>query len=157
MCGGLSFQQEDQPTLADVISETSLPRLAAFIRKITNSVNEETLDATLNMVAAIRDKSNLHVRLDSLPPMSLAVTDWRHVDACAADFGFGRPVAFRQLADKVIENMLIIYPRRPVEADPDHGLEVVLPFERHAVDILIKDPDLNKFFAFRGIEVGMPE
>ena len=75
---------------------------------------------------------------------------------CMADFGFGRPVAIRQLADKAVENLMIIYPRRTVKSDSDHGLEIVVPFEKHAVDMLIKDPDLNQFFTFRGFEAGAP-
>jgi hypothetical protein len=156
LCGGLSFLQEDQPTLAEVISDAPLHRLAAFIRRTTNSVTEKTLDATLNTYAPVRDKSNLNVRLDSIPPMSLAFTDWRDADTWAADFGFGRPVAFRQLADKVVENMVMIYPRRSIDGDPSNGLEVVLPFERHAVDVLIEDPALREFFTFRGFEAGGP-
>ena len=155
-CAGLSFLQEKQLTLAEVISEAPLSRVAAFVREITNSMTRDTVKATIAKVAPVRDKSNLHFRLDSMPPMSLVVTDWRGADMCAADFGFGRPVAVRQLAGKAVENLMIIYPPRTVEGDPNHGLEVVLPFEKHAVTMLIKDPDMNQFFTFRGFEAGVP-
>ena len=155
-CAGLSFLQEKQLTLAEVISEAPLSRVAAFVRQITNNMTQDTLEATIAKVAPVRDKSNLHFRLDSLPPMSLVVTDWRDADICAADFGFGRPVAVRQLVDKAVENLLVIYPQRTVNGDPEHGLEVVLPFEKHAVEMLIQDPDMNQFFTFRGFEVGGP-
>lgn len=108
------------------------------------------------MVAPIRDKSTLYVRLDSFPPMSFAITDWRDAKMCDADWGFGRPVAFRQLSDIVRENQTIVYPASSVSGDPDEGLEVVVPFERHAVDMLIEDPDMKKFFEFRGFEAGAP-
>ncbi|KAI0194579.1 transferase [Astrocystis sublimbata] len=148
LCGGLSFTQKDQLTLDEVISTAPISRLATFIRNITNSVTEDTLQTTLDAVAPLRDKSNLHVQLESFPPMSLAVTDWRDASVRSADFGFGRPVAFRQLADKVVSNMLIIYPQESTE----QGLEVVLPFEKHALDVLHHDQDLEKFFVFKGVE-----
>lgn len=88
--------------------------------------------------------------------MSFATTDWRAANMCDVDFGFGRSMAFRQLADTVVENQMMIYPPRRVNGDPDHGLKVVVPFEKHAVEILIEDPDMKKFFEFRGFEAGAP-
>jgi len=146
--------QKKQLTLAEVISDAPLSSLATYVRQITNDVTESTLDSTIAAFAPISDKSNIYFQGNSLDPMSLVVTDWRDMDMCAADFGFGRPVAFRQLSDRVIENLLEIYPRRQVEGDADHGLEIVVPFEKHAVDMLIEDPDMKRFCTFWGFEAG---
>lgn len=108
------------------------------------------------MLAPLRNKWTVHPRLDAIPPMSFVVTDWRKANMCDADFGFGRPVAFRQLSDIVIENMMTIYPPLELEGHPDQGVEVMVPFERHAVDVLIGDPDMARFFEFRGFEAGAP-
>lgn len=47
---------------------------------------------------------------------------------CDVDFGFGRPTAFRQLSDVVLENMMVICPstprlegQRPDQGFGDHG------------------------------------
>ncbi|KAK5659473.1 hypothetical protein OQA88_674 [Cercophora sp. LCS_1] len=153
-CGGLSFLQKRQLTLAEVISGADLSDIAAYIRRITNDVTQETLEATIATAAKARDASNLHFRQNSIPPMSLIVTDWRKVDMGDADFGFGKPVAVRQFCDEVSENLITIYPRRKAQGDDDSGLEVVVPFERHAVDKLLEDPQMNIFFTCRGFEAG---
>ncbi|KAL4951146.1 hypothetical protein BDW69DRAFT_186675 [Aspergillus filifer] len=46
----------------------------------------KALDATLNIVAKVRDKSALNFRIDSQPPMSIVMTDHRDVNITAADF-----------------------------------------------------------------------
>ncbi|KAI2616721.1 transferase family-domain-containing protein [Hypoxylon sp. NC1633] len=154
VCGGLSFRQGNVPTLADVISDAPLSRLAAFIRKVTQSVTSQTMDDMLESAAPIKDKSTLHVRLDSVPPMSLAATDWRKVLICDEDFGIGRPAAARFVADTVFENMVTLYPSRTLQSTngSNTGVEVVVPFENHAVDKLIGDDEMRKFFEFKSVE-----
>ncbi|KAI0968597.1 transferase family-domain-containing protein [Xylaria arbuscula] len=155
VCGGLSFRQENPPSLADVISQVPLSRLAAFIRKVTQSVTSQTMDEMLKTAAPIQDKSTLHVRLDSVPPMSLAATDWRKVLICDEDFGIGQPAAARFIADTVFENMVTLYPTRPSHGSSgsSSGVDVVIPFETHAIGQLIGDTDMIEFFEFRGVEV----
>ncbi|KUI65222.1 Trichothecene 3-O-acetyltransferase [Cytospora mali] len=157
LSAGVSTDQPCPLTLADVISEVPLYQVAEFIRQITTSATQEKLTKTLEALAPFRDKWKLHPRLDAIPPMSLVVTDWRKADICNADFGFGQPVAFRQLSDIVIENMMVIYPPLKIDNDPDKGVEIMVPFERHAVDTLIEDEDMRNFFEFRGFEACPPE
>ncbi|KAI1178014.1 transferase family-domain-containing protein [Nemania sp. FL0916] len=156
LCGGLSFLHDDVPTLAEVISEAPLSRLATFIRKVTNSVTEESLTGMLNAATMIRDKSTLHQRMDSAPPMSMSATDWRKARICDYDFGFGRPVAARLVSDTVFDNMVMIYPPRRGEgiAASSPGIEVVIPFETHAIDLFKDDPEVKEYFEFRGVETG---
>ncbi|KAL5001024.1 hypothetical protein BDV10DRAFT_199596 [Aspergillus recurvatus] len=155
LSGGLSFLHPRPLTLAQVISpDTPLSTLAIFIREITQSVTPQSLEATIAALAPVRDKSRLNVRPDSFPPMSLAVTDWRDANMCAVDFGFGRAAAARQIADTVVENLLMIYPRPQAgaETQEDGGLEVVLPFETDYLDLLLADEELARAATFRGIE-----
>jgi Transferase family len=152
LSAGQSHRHPNPLTLAEVISEAPLSRIATFIREVTTSATQETLENTLEMLAPFRNKWTLHPRLDAIPPMSLVVTDWRGAEMCEADFGFGRPAAFRQLSDVVIENMMIIYPPLKLEGVSDQGVEVMLPFEKHATDILFQDADIKRFFEFRGFE-----
>lgn len=139
--------------MADVISDSSLPQIAAYIRAITDSVSEKTLDDTVARFAVVRDKSSLDVPLDSLPPMSFTTTDWRNFRLCDNDFGIGQPMAYRNLTDKVVENMIVMYPPHKGNAGKDQGVEVVLPFEKQFVDLLINDPIMKEYFEFRGIDV----
>lgn len=84
--------------------------------------------------------------------MSFVLTDWRGADVCGLDFGVGRCVALRSPADEVVGNLVLLYPRRKVEGDPDHGWEIVLPFEEQHTDMLVNDPDLRQFLEFCGFE-----
>lgn len=156
LSAGVSTDQPNPLTLAEVISEAPLHRVAEFVRQITTSATQARLNKTLEALAPFRDKWKLHPRLDAMPPMSLVVTDWRKANMCDADFGFGRPVAFRQLSDIVIENMIVIYPPLEIDKDTDRGVEIMVPFESHAVDMLIDDQDMRGFFEFRGFEACPP-
>ncbi|KAI0903867.1 transferase family-domain-containing protein [Ustulina deusta] len=148
----------EAPSVGDVISNAPLSWLAGFIRRVTTSATQEKLEKTLEMLAPVRDKWLMLPQLNALPPTSLVVTDWRGARMCDTDFGFGRPAAFRQLSDTVLENMVVIYPPAPGLQDsfPDQGLELMVPFERHAINDLIRDPDMLRYFEFRGIEACPP-
>ncbi|KAJ4369764.1 hypothetical protein N0V83_005528 [Neocucurbitaria cava] len=138
---------------SDVISEASLSQMAVFVRSVTFSVGQQTLGETIAKIAPIRDKSNLDMPLDSLPPLSFTTTDWRSSKLCAHEFGVGEPMAYRCLYKSVVENMMILYPPHKRSEATDEGIEVMLPFETHATDMLINDRDMRKFFEFRGIEL----
>jgi len=99
----------------------------------------------------MKDKFTLHGRADSAPPMSLVVTDWRTAPFCIHDFGIGRPVVERLVSDTVVENAVVLYPPR-VNEGPSPGLEVLVPFETHALQALIDDAEMKEFFEFRGVE-----
>lgn len=153
LAAGLSQHQREPLTLSEIISEAPLSHIAAFIRAITDSVQERALHETVERVGPIRDKSDLDMPLDSLPPMSFTTTDWRNSRLCDNDFGVGQPVAFRNLSSTVVENMIVLYPPHKGEAGQAQGIEVLLPFETHALDMLINDPDILKYFEYRGVEV----
>jgi hypothetical protein len=153
LVAGLSMPQEKPLNLAEVISEAPLSQIALFIRAITNSVGQHTVDETLAKIAPIRDKSCLDMPLDSLPPLSFTTTDWRSAKLCDNDFGIGEAMAYRCLYDAVVENMVILYPPHKSVEGRDQGIEVMLPFETHALDMLTKDPDMCKYFEFRGVEL----
>ncbi|KAL2195272.1 transferase [Corynascus similis CBS 632.67] len=150
--GTISLFQKRPLTLGQVISEVPLSRVASFIRAITNSADSAMLEKQVDKNRRARDKLALHKTLDFLPPMSLVSTDWRGTDVSQLDFGFGRSVALRSPADAVVGNLMILYPHRKVKDDPDHGWEIVLPFEAEHVDMLINDPELNEFLQYCGYE-----
>lgn len=62
--------------------------------------------------------------MNSFPPGSFAVTDWRDADVCEeADFGFGKPRAFRYSFQSVTEGIVIVYPTRGGERE-NEGVEL---------------------------------
>ncbi|PGH18373.1 hypothetical protein AJ79_00439 [Helicocarpus griseus UAMH5409] len=143
-----------QFTAAEVISEAPLPKLAWYNRQLTNSATEENMDAVLTQVAAVRDKTTLFLRMDGFPPLSNITTDWRDSKPYEADFGFGRPYAFRHPFDTVTNGYIIIYPTR-INGGPageDEGNEILIGFEKAIAKNLIEDPEWNKYFEFRGVD-----
>ncbi|KAL2865303.1 transferase [Aspergillus lucknowensis] len=141
-----------QPTISEIISEWPFWKLAAYIRALTNSVTQESLDAMLNMVAMVRDKSTLNIRIDSQPPMSLLQTDHRDANITGANFGFASPITYRHLLDCVTNGVIVIYPPRTNAANPDEGCEFAIFYERDLAQTLIDDPEWNKYFEYRGID-----
>lgn len=146
-----SMSTVPQPTCAEVISEAPLAKLASYVRQMTNSVTGEMLDGLVQMLAPIRNKADLSVRVNSFPPLSMVVTDWRDADVCTADFGFGKPTAFRHLFDTVTEGLVIVYPPHNTARD-DEGIELQVAFEKELVPQLVNDPEWSKYFEFRGVD-----
>jgi hypothetical protein len=91
--------------------------------------------------------------LDSLPPLSFTTTDWRSSKLYDNNFGVGEPMAYRCLYNVVLENMIILYPPHKSSRTVDEGIEIMLPFETKSLDMLTEDPDIKKYFEFRGIEL----
>ncbi|KAI9373558.1 transferase [Aspergillus egyptiacus] len=141
-----------QPTISEIISEWPFWKLAAYIRAMTNGATEEGLHKMLDMVASVRDKTTLNVRIDAQPPMSLLQTDHRDAKITEANFGFASPVAYRHLLDCVTNGVIVIYPPRANEANPDEGCEFAIFYEKDLAQTLIDDEEWNKYFEYRGID-----
>ncbi|OJJ04313.1 hypothetical protein ASPVEDRAFT_136175 [Aspergillus versicolor CBS 583.65] len=143
-----------QLTVEEVISEAPLSKLAWYIRQLTNGVTEENLDIALSAIAPVRDKTALFLRTDSFPPMSNITTDWRDTRPGEADFGFGKPHAFRFPFDTVTAGMTVVYPVRTNNppAGEDEGHEFSIGFERELAEGLIEDPEWNRYFEYRGVD-----
>ncbi|KAL4937923.1 hypothetical protein BDV06DRAFT_232244 [Aspergillus oleicola] len=140
------------PTIAEIISDWPLWKLASYVRGLTNSVTQEALDATLNMVSMVRDKSTLNFRIDSQPPMSIVMTDHRDVNITGADFGFGRPITYRHLLDCVTNGVIVVYPPRANDHNEDEGCEFSIFYERDLARTLTEDEEFGEFFEFRGVD-----
>lgn len=148
-----SFTEKEKLSLADVVGDAPLAKLASYIRKLTNGATPAALEARMKRVHCVRDKAMQKFDLNSLPPMSAIILDWRDVDMCTAEFGsLGRPEATRILADVIMENCIVLLPRRRLDGGVDSGLEVLLPFEKHATHLLREDADLALWAEFTGFE-----
>ncbi|KAJ0314153.1 hypothetical protein Brms1b_007117 [Colletotrichum noveboracense] len=141
-----------QLTTAEIISDAPLSKLASYTRQMTNGVTEDLLKGALQMLAPIRNKADLSVRVNSFPPMTVAMTDWRDADVCSADFGFGKPSAFRHLLDTMAEGLVVVYPPHRGPAGEDEGIELQFAFEKELVQQLLNDPEWKKYFEFRGVD-----
>ncbi|KAJ3534806.1 hypothetical protein NM208_g7394 [Fusarium decemcellulare] len=141
-----------QPTVAEVISGWSFSQLASYIRKLTDSVTQENLDKTLEMVATVRDKASLNIRIDSQPPMSILQTDHRDANITSANFGFATPATYRHVLDRITEGVIIVYPPRDPSPESDEGCEFAIFYEQRLAQELIDDPEWNEYFQYRGVD-----
>ncbi|KAL7801702.1 transferase family domain-containing protein [Trichoderma afarasin] len=142
----------EQPTVAEVISEWPLSKVAQYIRGMTNSVTQEGLDKTLEMVATVRDKTALSTRIDSLPPLSVLFTDHRDAFMATTDFGFATPITYRHLTDRITEGVIIIYPSRNNDPASEEGCEFSFFYEKRLAQTLIEDEEFGKYFEYRGVD-----
>ncbi|KAM7206849.1 hypothetical protein V8F20_002555 [Naviculisporaceae sp. PSN 640] len=158
--------------LTDDEDKTPLWKLASYVRQVTNTCgNQAYLNATLAVVSPIRNKKDLSVRVDSFPPMSVAVTDWRDAggvvktsfgEADAGKGGLGKPRAFRHLwGDVLSEGLVVIYPPKGRRTDgvnggeeegDDEGIELNFAFEKELLDGLLGDEIWGRYFEFRGFD-----
>ncbi|KAK6835386.1 hypothetical protein RU639_002425 [Aspergillus parasiticus] len=142
-------------THGDVISDKPLWELAAYIRKITNTQTQENLDAALTAISHIKDKTNLNIRINSKPPMSIITTDHRDAQVTNADFGFARPLCHRHLQQGtgVTVGVHVVYPPKLDEnPDSDEGNMFALMYEKELAQDLINDKEFSKFFEYRGVD-----
>lgn len=148
-----SESQPEQLTFKEVIEDAPLSKLAASIRNITDSVDSTYVYNALDAVAPVRQKDRVFYHLKSYPPMTFKTTDWRSPNICTADFGFGRPRAFRHLFGKSSSptNIYMYPPRRDI-ASEEEIFEFAVPVETVAVERFLEDADVKEWFDFRGVE-----
>ncbi|KAL2153582.1 hypothetical protein VTH82DRAFT_4737 [Thermothelomyces myriococcoides] len=152
MSGALSTTAPVPQLTLDEIIHAPLWRVASYVRRLTDSLTQESLDKALDWVATVRDRSSLNIRIDSYPPMSVLQTDHRDANIVSADFGFARPLTYRHLLDRVTEGAIIIYPPRSNDPASDEGPEFSIAYEKHLAQDLINDAEFAKFFEYRGVD-----
>jgi hypothetical protein len=150
----ITSEMSDVPqlTLAEIISEAPLSKLAMYTRQVTESVNLDMLNTVLEKVASVRNKQDLSINVDSFQPMSLLTSDWRKADFCVLDFGFGKPTAHRHLFGGVPLSQVVVFPPRVGPAGEDEGIEVQVTIETEIMSKMINDAEWSRYFEFRGVD-----
>jgi hypothetical protein len=141
-----------QFTLAEIISEAPLSKIASYTRRLADSVTVDLVAGILQEHANVRNKRDLSINLASFPPMSILVSDWRVANLCKFDFGFGELRGWRHLFGGVPPCQVLVYAPRKGPAGDDEGIELLITFETELTQQLIKDPEWSKYFEFRGID-----
>ncbi|KAK1621899.1 transferase [Colletotrichum phormii] len=140
-------------TVADVISDAPLSKLAGYIRALTKSCNEKHLERLIDFIAPIRDKRTISLRVDAHPPMSMFVTDHRPADVSNFDFGFAKPLTHRHLwGDLVTAGVVLIYPPVRSTTNSDEGYMFTITMEKNLVPKLMEDSEWAEYFEYRGVD-----
>ncbi|ETS75569.1 hypothetical protein PFICI_12513 [Pestalotiopsis fici W106-1] len=154
VAGGFSdTNPETALTIGDVVKDAPLSNLANYIRSLTESCTEKHLEALVDLIAPIRDKRSISLRVDAHPPMSMFVTDHRAGDVSGFDFGFAKPITYRHLwGEAITAGLILIYaPLRP-SLNPDEGCMFTITMEKELIPKLKEDPEWNSFFEYRGVD-----
>ncbi|KAK4190136.1 hypothetical protein QBC35DRAFT_93463 [Podospora australis] len=143
-----------QPTLAEIVSEWPLPRLAQYVRQMTSLFSEGYLQAVLDQIESIKDKTSLALRTDSFPPASVAMTDHREAKMGGVDFGFGKAICYRHLLDRVTNGVVVVYPPNDYgkEKGDEEGVELEVFYEERFMRELVEDEEFGRYFEFRGVD-----
>ncbi|KAM7215913.1 Transferase [Rhypophila decipiens] len=147
-CGGALTQPV--PVLEAVASE-SLPRLASLVRESHAAMTEELAVQRLNWVASLPDKKQAALSVSSMPRFAVAVSDGRARSGGdlydGSDFGFGKPVAVRN----------VYQPGMPVALRSlslshcgggdcsDGQVEVEMPVEERCLGHFVSDAELLRY------------
>lgn len=149
---------QDRLSMADVIFEAPLWKLASCIRQVTDTATPEALQALLDKASLVRDKTELHHFTTPLTTMSLGITDVREPPIFDANFGFGQFKAFRHFFYPFCpESLIVIYPPRPLDEGEDAGCEFHVPMEKELAEGFLDDPDVRYYFDFSVFEAEPPD
>jgi hypothetical protein len=141
-----------QFTLAEVISEAPLSKLAVYMQQLSNGVTREMLMETLQKLENV-PIADLSISVPNFPVMALYITDWRVTTFSELDFGFGECMAHRHLFGDVQKGQVVAYPPHKGPLGEDEGMELQLTFEAELVQQLLEDPDWSRYFEFRGVDI----
>ena len=161
--GGGGGEGDDERGGEEAGEEKAWPlyRLAGWVRAMTEGAGTPAvLEMLHNSFHGLRDKTRAAADMHNLPALSVAVSDHRAAAALigggrdgaaeGAEFGFGKPVAYRQLWGRVDVGLVIIYPARA--GGEDEGLEFTLGYEKVLAKGLLEDEEFGKWFEYRGVD-----
>ncbi|GJC85391.1 trichothecene 3-O-acetyltransferase tri101 [Colletotrichum liriopes] len=143
------------PPLAagDVISDAPLSKLAGYIRALTESCTEQHVERLIELLAPIRDKRTISLRVDAHPPMSMFVTDHRSADVSGFDFGFAKPITYRHLwGNMVTAGVVLVYAPIQSPGNPDEGFMFAITMEKDLVPKLRESSEWSDYFEYRGVD-----
>lgn len=129
----------------DAVADEKLPFLASLVRQTHTGATEEAALARANVVAALQDKTLAAWKGGGhVPRFAMAMSDWRRGGLYEADFGFGRPVAWRAVYQPGHPSTVTELPRDGTDgATP--GLEVQIPVEVPCLDCFVRDAELLRY------------
>ncbi|KAI1852881.1 hypothetical protein JX265_012909 [Neoarthrinium moseri] len=140
-------------TVGEVLSDAPLTKLAHYIRMLTESCTEQHLERLIDLIAPIKDKRSISLRVDAHPPMSMFVTDHRSGDVSSFDFGFAKPITYRHLwGDLITAGLILVYAPIRSSDNPDEGCMFTITMEKDLVPKLMENSEWTDYFEYRGID-----
>ncbi|KAH6850969.1 hypothetical protein B0I37DRAFT_414331 [Chaetomium sp. MPI-CAGE-AT-0009] len=131
-----------------------LYQVAGWVRAMTEAGGTRAvLEGLHDNFRMLRDRTSAAADMHSLPALTVAVSDHRGAAVLlgggwggeGADFGFGKPVAYRQLWGRVDVGLVIVYPARAGNLESgggeDEGLEFTIGYEKVLAKELVEDEE----------------
>lgn len=128
------------PALAvgDAVGPGGLGLLAMRIRRAHAGVGEQTARDAADRVARLRDKTSAAWRGTHAPRFGVAMSDVRGGGLYELDFGFGTPVAVRNVYEPGHPCVMHSLPA-------GRGVEVQIPVESACLDDFVRDEELSQY------------
>ncbi|KAL4985165.1 hypothetical protein BDW68DRAFT_180011 [Aspergillus falconensis] len=127
--------------VAEVIAEWPFWKLTAYICTLINSVTQESLDAMLDMVSIVRDKSTLNIRVD--PPDGPSGCEYHRGRLWVWLTNY-----LSSFLARVTNGVIVIYPPRTIAEDSDEECEFAIFYGEDLAQTLIDDPEWNAYFEY---------
>lgn len=141
----IAMPRADPIPIRSVIEDDNLPRLAAMVRKATNTITPQYLEELSQWVAGLEDRRWIQLNSNSFLGMDFLANTWQLMSAYTKhDFGFGLPRALRW-PNPAFEGYVFIFPSRAHLIGGDEGLEVCICLEETTADRLMADEVLLKY------------
>ncbi|KAH8719090.1 Trichothecene 3-O-acetyltransferase [Beauveria bassiana] len=143
--------QQSRLTIRDIVKSASLGIIAAYIRRITDSVDAYFIEKQLEQIEQGRHQdAGESQKTHRQSPLAFTVNDWRAHNLYDADFGFGKPTGVRHLFG--IMPVLVVLPVKQVQDSRGEIFEFLVPIEHAAAENLLEDPELKEWFEIQGLE-----
>lgn len=141
----IAMPRTDSIPIRSVLEHDSLPRLAAMVRKATNTITPQYLDELNQWVAGLEDRRWIQLNTKCFLGMDMLANTWQLMSAYTKhDFGFGLPRALRW-PNPAFEGYLFIFPSRAHLVGGDEGLEACICLEEKTADRLMADEVMLKY------------
>ncbi|KAH8646789.1 transferase [Xylariales sp. PMI_506] len=147
-----NIPKSDQLNLGQIASESPLGEIATFVRKVTASTDQTNVQKTIEVITKAQNKASAGVNVAAAPPTAFLITDWRNMDVCSVNFGFGKPLAFRGLLNSAWGPSVIVYESRKIDLE-NEGIEFDVLVEEELVETFLQDEEVKKWFEFKGLRI----
>ncbi|KUJ09022.1 uncharacterized protein LY89DRAFT_788437 [Mollisia scopiformis] len=126
-------------SIHDVVADGKLGFLASLVRQAHIGATEEVALERSNMVAMLQDKTMAAWSGERVPRFGVAMSDMRSSKFYEADFGFGPPVAVRNVHQP---GYPCVIQKLAPQSDQETMLEVQIPVDVSCFECFIQDPEL---------------
>lgn len=156
----VTLPQSERLTVAEVLADGAIPKLARNVRACTNSITPEYVADLVRWSGACNDLRWTELDVSWVLGLDCMAFDWHTMKSYHThDYGFGKPRALRW-PNPQFEGFFFVLPSRKgvrvgrgAEVDADEGIEICLGLEESCYPRFETDEELLRYAEPRGVGV----